>query len=52
MRLGHYKAILDPNSKVAKAYQKDTIEERHRHRYEVNDQYHAQLSKIGDMKIS
>ncbi len=41
MRLGSYEAILRANSKAAKAYGKQKIQERHRHRYEVNSNYIA-----------
>lgn len=45
MRLGSYECILKPNSKVAKIYGKEKINERHRHRYEVNTDYLEQYSK-------
>ncbi|HIP48721.1 MAG TPA: CTP synthase [Lutibacter sp.] len=47
MRLGAWKCNLTPNSIVSKAYKKDSIEERHRHRYEFNNDYLAQLEKAG-----
>jgi CTP synthase len=47
MRLGAYEAALDPESRVAAIYGADTISERHRHRYEVNTQYRAQLEEAG-----
>lgn len=47
MRLGSYQAILTPNSKVAEIYGDVKIQERHRHRYEVNIHYKDQLEKTG-----
>jgi len=39
MRLGNYKTILNKKSLTHKLYGTDTIVERHRHRYEVNNKY-------------
>jgi CTP synthase len=39
MRLGAYKCHLTPGSKVAEAYTTEKISERHRHRYEFNNEY-------------
>jgi CTP synthase len=47
MRLGAYPCALKPGSKVAEIYGTPSIEERHRHRYEVNITYKAQLEKTG-----
>ena len=47
MRLGAYPALLKEGSKVADIYGKIEISERHRHRYEVNVGYVAQLEKSG-----
>ncbi len=47
MRLGAYPCHLAKGSKVAAIYGKSDIEERHRHRYEVNIGYKAQLEKVG-----
>jgi len=47
MRLGAQKAILTAGSKAQKIYGKVEIVERHRHRYEVNDRYIAQLEAAG-----
>ncbi|MCV6823833.1 MULTISPECIES: CTP synthase [Halocynthiibacter] len=47
MRLGAYTAVLDPDSKVAEVYGATTIEERHRHRYEVDIKYRDQLEACG-----
>lgn len=47
MRLGSYPAKLTPGSIVAAAYGQTDITERHRHRYEVNNDYVEQLEKAG-----
>jgi CTP synthase len=47
MRLGAYKAALDPDSKVAAIYGDTEISERHRHRYEVNTKYRDKLEEAG-----
>ncbi|ANC85502.1 MULTISPECIES: CTP synthase [Sphingomonas] len=47
MRLGAYEAALDGNSVVASIYGGTTIQERHRHRYEVNTHYKDALEKGG-----
>ncbi|WP_334129205.1 CTP synthase [Sneathiella sp.] len=47
MRLGAYPCTLAPGSRVAKIYGADQIEERHRHRYEVNIAYKDVLEKVG-----
>ncbi len=47
MRLGAYPAVLAKNSLVAKTYGRLKIEERHRHRYEVNNAFIAPLEKYG-----
>jgi CTP synthase len=47
MRLGAYPCDLQKGSKVAEIYGTDHISERHRHRYEVNITYRAQLEKAG-----
>ena len=43
MRLGLWDCQLTPNSKAAAAYQKERIAERHRHRYEFNDDFAKQI---------
>jgi len=43
MRLGAWDCELEPNSLVAKAYQSKKISERHRHRYEFNNEYTDQI---------
>jgi CTP synthase len=47
MRLGLYKAKLEPESLVAELYGVTEISERHRHRYEVNNGYREQLRAAG-----
>jgi CTP synthase len=47
MRLGAQTATLDSNSLVRKIYGSDLINERHRHRYEVNNQYVDRLKERG-----
>lgn len=49
MRLGSYPAVLKSNSYVARLYGSTTTEERHRHRYEVNVEYHKPLEDAGLM---
>jgi CTP synthase len=47
MRLGAYQASLKPGSKVADIYGATDIQERHRHRYEVNTGYRERLEEKG-----
>lgn len=47
MRLGAYDCMLKPGSHAYKAYGKEKISERHRHRYEVNANYIPALEKAG-----
>jgi CTP synthase len=47
MRLGAYPATLKKESQAYKAYQDETISERHRHRWEVNPEYIDKLEKGG-----
>ncbi|MEG0807796.1 MAG: CTP synthase [Alistipes sp.] len=47
MRLGAYPCLLKKGSKVAAAYGKLTISERHRHRYEFNNEYLGQFEAAG-----
>jgi len=51
MRLGGQQCRLEDNSIAKDAYQKDVIVERHRHRYEVNNNYVEQLEAKG-LKVS
>ncbi|GAA4718509.1 CTP synthase [Nocardioides conyzicola] len=47
MRLGLYPAVLKEGSVARAAYGEELIEERHRHRYEVNNAYRDQLEEAG-----
>jgi CTP synthase len=47
MRLGSYKCVLREGSLAARAYGRKEVEERHRHRYEFNNRYAAQLQSRG-----
>ncbi len=47
MRLGSYKCKLLDGSKISQAYNEEIISERHRHRYEFNNQYLAEFEKNG-----
>ncbi|PFG42929.1 CTP synthase [Isoptericola jiangsuensis] len=51
MRLGAYTATLADDSVVAKTYGSTEVSERHRHRYEVNNQYRDRLEEAG-LRIS
>ncbi len=47
MRLGLYTAKLKPGSIVAEVYGAESVDERHRHRYEVNNTYRGQIAEAG-----
>ena len=47
MRLGAYKCALGKGSLVHEAYGKDVVEERHRHRFEFNNEFKAQFEESG-----
>ncbi len=47
MRLGAYVCQLKPGTLARRAYGTDTVSERHRHRYEVNNEYIARYEKAG-----
>ena len=47
MRLGAYYAVLQPGTKVAKAYDEPVVSERHRHRYEFNSSFRARFEEAG-----
>ena len=49
LRLGSYPCVLDKNSKAYSLYEEETIHERHRHRYEVNNDYRSVLTEHGMM---
>ncbi len=47
MRLGAYVAELLPGSQVSRAYGRDVVSERHRHRYEFNPKYRSRFDGTG-----
>lgn len=47
MRLGGYRCILNRRSLAYRCYQKDEIVERHRHRYEFNNNYREKFERYG-----
>lgn len=47
MRLGAYDCVLKKGSKAEKAYGAEKISERHRHRYEVNNEYIDRIAEKG-----
>lgn len=47
LRLGAYPCVLDKSSKAFALYGEETVYERHRHRYEVNNDYRAALIEKG-----
>lgn len=49
MRLGAYDCTLKEGSKVLEAYGKEHIQERHRHRFEFNNEYKKQYEAAGMM---
>lgn len=49
MRLGAYDCTLKPGSKVYEAYGKEHIQERHRHRFEFNNDYKGRFEEAGMM---
>ncbi len=51
MRLGAYPCVLKKGSLASKLYGKTEISERHRHRFEYNNEYREKLEKAG-LKIS
>ena len=51
LRLGAYPCMLKPDTLAAAAYRADEISERHRHRYEYNNDYRQQLED-GGLKVS
>jgi CTP synthase len=51
MRLGAYPCELAEGSLAARIYGSTSISERHRHRFEVNNEYRAELEKAG-MRLS
>ena len=51
MRLGAYPCVIKPDSLMAKAYGQHEISERHRHRYEFNNDFREEIENAG-MKIT
>ncbi len=47
MRLGAYSCQITPDSKMSKIYKKSLIQERHRHRYEFNNEYLEKFIEYG-----
>lgn len=47
MRLGGYECVLAPGSRVREIYGTDVIRERHRHRYEFNNEYRSSFEEHG-----
>ena len=47
MRLGNYPCHIQPKTRAHKLYRQDHVQERHRHRYEVNNDYRQQLTDGG-----
>jgi CTP synthase len=47
MRLGVYDCLLSKGSKAYTAYQSDCVRERHRHRYEFNNEYRLAFEEKG-----
>ena len=47
MRLGAYECHIEPGTLAHRIYGKDVISERHRHRYEFNNQYRQKLQQAG-----
>jgi CTP synthase len=47
MRLGEYECVLKKGTKVCEVYGKPSVQERHRHRYEFNNEYKKQFETAG-----
>lgn len=47
LRLGSYPCEITPDTMMARCYMKDRIDERHRHRYEFNNDYKEKLTESG-----
>ena len=52
MRLGKWNCNLTKGSKVAEVYGKEQITERHRHRFEFNNQHKTEVFEKGTLKVS
>ena len=51
MRLGAYECVLKQGSRVFDIYKKENIQERHRHRYEFNNEFQTEFEKHGMMCV-
>lgn len=51
MRLGAYECVIKKGSKAYEAYGKEHIQERHRHRYEFNNEYKSKFEAAGMMCV-
>lgn len=51
MRLGAYECVVKKGSRAYEAYQTEHIQERHRHRYEFNNDYKTEFEKNGMMCV-
>jgi len=51
MRLGAYDCVLRKDSKVYSIYKQENIRERHRHRYEFNNDYQKEYEDHGMMCV-
>ena len=51
MRLGNWKCELTKDSKIEKVYNSSEILERHRHRYEFNNEYYTEFVENGFMPV-
>ena len=47
LRLGNYPCVIQPETVMEHCYQNKVIQERHRHRYEFNNQYRKELVDAG-----
>ncbi|MBQ9685656.1 MAG: CTP synthase [Oscillospiraceae bacterium] len=47
LRLGAYPCRIQPGTSMARCYEQSTVSERHRHRYEFNNDYRAALTAAG-----
>ena len=52
MRLGTWDCELIEGSKVAKVYGQEVVKERHRHRYEFNNEYFSEVFDSGSLKVA
>ena len=47
LRLGNYPCVIQPGTQMEHCYQRSVIQERHRHRYEFNNNYKEEFEKAG-----